>query len=239
LTLPEALDVEDPFDAQLASYEELLHWELAPTNSKALNEAGIDFAFTLKGLKKKSDFWPAIRKMIEAGLDSVTALEALTTTPAKMLGLKEVGSLKKGNLANFLITSSDLFNEKNTILEHWIKGSQFLINKAEGDSLEGLFSLNMGSNNWNVEIAGTVDKPSAKLVINDSTKLDMSMTASEQLVTISFKEEKKAKAKYRLTGRKNGKNYSGKGQDTKGNWASWTMTYSGEIDKKRGREERC
>ena len=232
LKFPDALDVEDPFDAQLASYEEMLHWELAPTNAKALNKAGIQFALTTKGLEKEADFWPAIRKAIEHGLDSVAALEALTTAPAKMLGLKDVGSLKKGNLANFLVTSQGLFNEKNTILEHWIKGNRYSINKAQGDSLDGLFSLKMGVNSWSVEVSGTADKPSAKLVINDTTKLDMAMTASNELVTISFKADEEAKAKFRLTGRKDGQNYSGKGQDESGNWADWSMTYSGETKKK-------
>ncbi len=237
LTLPDALDVEDPFDAQLASYEELLHWELAPTNAKALKDAGVDFAFTLNGLKKESEFWPAVRKMIENGLDSVTALEALTTAPAKILGLKEVGSLKQGNLANFLITSDGLFNEKNTILEHWLKGKKYLISKPEGNELEGLYSLKMGSKTWEVEVSGTTDKPSAKLVIDDSTKLDMSITTSEQLVTISFKEKKKDKVKYRLTGRKDGTNYLGKGQDPKGNWLDWSLTYSGEAENEEEEKE--
>ncbi|MGB0368498.1 MAG: amidohydrolase family protein, partial [Flavobacteriales bacterium] len=231
LKFPDALDVEDPFDAQLASYEELLHWELAPTNAKALKDAGIQFALTTKGLEKEADFWPAIRKAIEHGLDSVAALEALTTAPAKMLGLKEVGSLKKGNLANFLVTSEGLFSDKNTILEHWLKGKRHEINKAEGAELAGAYSLKMGSNTWNIEVSGTVDKPSAKLVVNDSTKLDVSMTASNELVTISFKSDEDAEAKFRLTGRKAGKNYSGKGQDENGNWADWSMTYSGEIKK--------
>lgn len=238
LKFPDAFDVEDPFDAQLVSYEELLHWELAPTNPKALKEAGVQFAFTLNGLEKESEFWPAIRKAIENGLDSITALQALTTAPAAMLGLKEVGSLKKGNLANFLITTNDLFNEKNTILEHWLKGKQYQINKAEGDSLEGVYSLKMGSNEWKLEITGTTDKPSAKLVVNDTTKLDVTMSASNQLVSISFQTDKKAKEKYRLTGRKNGKNYLGKGQDTEGLWSDWSLTYSGEIKKKDEKEDK-
>ena len=233
LKFPDALDVEDPFDAQLASYEDLLHWELAPTNAKALKEAGVPFALTIEGLDKESDFWPAVRKAIEAGLDSAAALEALTTAPAKMLGLNEVGSLKKGNLANFLITSKDLFNEKNTILEHWLKGKQYKFSEAPGDSINANYSLKMGSRSWTLELTGTVDKPSAKLTKNDSVKLDVSFSQSNELVTISFADEKDAKAKYRLTGRKDGKNYLGKGQDADGNWANWSLTYSSEIDKKK------
>ena len=237
LKFPDALDVEDPFDAQLASYEDLLHWELAPTNAKALKDAGIPFALTAEGLEKEGDFWPAVRKAIEAGLDSVSALEALTTAPATMLGLKEVGSLKKGNLANFLITSEDLFNEKNTILEHWLKGKQYKFSEAEGDSINANYSLKMGGKDWTIELTGTVDKPSAKLVKNDTTKLDVSFSQNNDLVTISFADEKDAKAKYRLTGRKEGNDYKGKGQNPDGVWADWTLTYSSEIEKKEKDEK--
>lgn len=237
LKFPDALDVEDPFDAQLASYTELLHWELAPTNPKALKDAGVPFALTMEGLEKEAEFWPALRKAMENGLDSVTALEALTTVPAKMLGLKEVGTLQKGNLANFLITSEDLFNEKNTILEHWLKGKQYKISEAAGDSINANYSLKMGGKSWTFELTGTSDKPSAKLAKNDTTKLDVSFSLNDELVTISFAEEKDVKGKYRLTGRKDGKNFKGKGQTPDGTWADWTLTYSSELKKDEKKEE--
>src|SRR5690606_36829053 len=44
LKFPDALDVEDPFDAQLVPLEDMLHWELAASNLKALQDAGIPFA---------------------------------------------------------------------------------------------------------------------------------------------------------------------------------------------------
>jgi len=241
LKFPDPLDVEDPFDAQLASYEDLLHWELAPTNAKALKEAGVPFALTMEGLEKEADFWPAVRKAIEAGLDSVTALEALTTAPAKMLGLKEVGSLKKGNLANFLITSEYLFNKKNTILEHWLKGKQYKFSEAAGDSINANYSLKMGNKSWTLELTGTLDKPSAELVKNDTTKLDVSFSANNELVTVSFLDEKDAKFKYRLTGRKEGNGYKGQGQTPDGTWTDWALSYASEIekkdDKKKGEKE--
>lgn len=231
MKLPDALDVEDPFDAQLAGYDELLHWELAPTNPKALSDAGIEFAFTLHGLEKEADFWKGIRKALKNGLDTVAALEALTTAPAKIFGLEEVGSLEKGKLANFLITSKDLFDEKNAVLEHWLKGKKHVIKHPEGKELSGNYEMRVGSSTWNFEITRTTDKPSAKLVVNDSTKLDVAMTATNELVTISFKEEKDAKAKYRLSGRRDGKNYLGNGQNPEGTWVDWTLNFKSALEK--------
>lgn len=240
MKLPDALDVEDPFDAQLASYEDLLHWELAPTNPKALNEAGIEFAFTLNGLEKETDFWTGIRKALKHGLDTVAALEALTSSPAEMFRLAEVGTLEKGKLANFLITSKNLFDEKNAILEHWLKGKKHVIKHPEGEELSGNYEMTIGSAKWNFEITGTTDKPSAKLVVDDSTKLEVAMTATNELITISFKEEKDAKSKYRLSGRRDGKNYLGNGQNPDGTWVDWTLTYSSplEDEEKEKKEEK-
>lgn len=229
LVYPDALDVEDPFDAQVASYEDLLHWELAPTNAKTLYEAGVPFMLTTEGIEKASDFWPAVRATIEAGLDSSAALEALTTTPAKVFGLEDVGSLKKGKLANFLITSNDLFNENNSILEHWIAGKRYKFRDAPKDSVSAKYSLKMDGKSWEIELTGTVDKPKAHLVKNDSTKLDVAITVDGNLVTIGFKNEKDRIGKYRLSGRKSGKGYLGKGQTPAGKWADWTLDFVSEL----------
>ncbi len=237
LIFPEALDVEDPFDAELASYKELLHWELAPTNPKAMKDAGVPFAFTLNGLEKKDTFWQAIRTAIENGLDTADALAAVTTSPASILGLEDVGSLKKGNLANFLITSKNLFDDKNAILEHWIKGKQYVIGKPEGDKVDGKYELKVASKVFNVEITGTSDKPKAELIIDDSTKLDIGITVKEKLVTISFKEDKKAEGKYRLTGLVDGKNYKGRGQTPNGDWIQWTLRYQSGLNEEEEEKE--
>lgn len=238
LNFPEALDVEDPFDARLATYEEMLHWELAPSNAKALKDANVPFALTLNGLKKEADFWPALRKAVENGLDSADALAAVTTAPASILRLKDVGTLKKGYLANFLITSKNLLDEKNNILAHWVKGKQYEINKVEGDSLRGVYRLSAGSKNFNLEITGTSDKPKAKLVVNDSTKLDVAFTVSNKLVTISFKAGKEAEAKYRLTGSVAEKGYSGRGQSPNGEWFDWSLKRSSDIEKEEKKDKK-
>lgn len=243
LKFPEALDVEDPYDARLASYAEMLHWELGPTNAKVLKDAGVPFAFTLNGLEKKDKFWAAIRAAIENGLDTADALAALTSSPAQILGLKDVGTLEKGNLANFLITSKNLFSEKNTILEHWIKGKRYEINKPKGEKLDGKYELKVGSTVFNLEVTETSDKPKVKLIVNDSTKLDVGFTVKDNLVTMSFKEKKKADGKYRLTGLIDGKNYNGRGQKPNGDWIEWSLKFTSELeekeeDKKKDKEEK-
>jgi len=237
MKLPENLDVEDPFDAQLASYEDLLHWELAATNPKVLKKSGVAFAFTLNGLEKEGDMWPAIAKMLEAGLDSADAIAAFTTAPAQIMGLKNIGSLQVGNVANFIVTSNVLFREKTAVLANYVKGIKYEIGKPEGEKLEGNYELTFGTKKLKVELGGTTDKPEGKLVVDDSTKLDLGFSAKNELVTISFAESKDAEGKYRLTGRRVGKNFLGKGQNPDGVWADWSLNFSSEAKKEDKKEK--
>ncbi|HZX59552.1 MAG TPA: amidohydrolase family protein, partial [Mucilaginibacter sp.] len=106
LTFPEPYDVEDPLDARNISYEQLKAWELAPTNPAALEKAGIKFAITSYGLQNTKDFWTNLRSAMDYGLSEKQALMSLTEIPAELLNISDkVGTLSKGKLANFIITS--------------------------------------------------------------------------------------------------------------------------------------
>ncbi|MBX2870939.1 MAG: amidohydrolase, partial [Saprospiraceae bacterium] len=49
IKFPDAHDVSDPIDAQRVSLEDMLHWELAPTNPGQLEANDIPFAITAEG----------------------------------------------------------------------------------------------------------------------------------------------------------------------------------------------
>jgi len=78
LNFPDAYDMEDPYDAQMVSLEDLKHWELAPANAAYLAKEGIPFAFTTDGLQKKKTYLANIRKAIQHGLSEKDALMAMT-----------------------------------------------------------------------------------------------------------------------------------------------------------------
>ena len=127
LKFPEASNVSDPYDALNISLADLKHWELAPANSVFLEKAGIRYAITLDGLKDKKEFFKNIQKSIALGLTKEQALKALTYTPAELLGIGNVaGSLKAGMLADFVITSKDIFEKDNIIFENWVLGKYVL-----------------------------------------------------------------------------------------------------------------
>jgi hypothetical protein len=117
LTFPKPFDIEDPSDAKNISFTQLKDWELAPTNPAALEKAGIKFAITSFGLESSAkDFWTNMRTAIDHGLSESQALKSLTTIPAEILGVSEqLGTLSKGKLANFIITSDNIFKKDNII----------------------------------------------------------------------------------------------------------------------------
>ncbi|HZI53116.1 MAG TPA: amidohydrolase family protein [Chitinophagaceae bacterium] len=128
LNYPQAQDVEDPNDARFVSMSDLKHWEMAPSNAAAFEKAGIPFCLTTSDLNEVKSFLANLKAALTYGLSEPAAFNALTKTPATVLGIyDEVGSLEPGKWANFLITSGSIFNESTTIFQNWIKGSKYII----------------------------------------------------------------------------------------------------------------
>ncbi|MEM6965082.1 MAG: amidohydrolase family protein [Bacteroidota bacterium] len=230
INFPDAYDVEDPYDAMLVSLAQMKHWELAPTNLAHLSDQGIEFALTTSGLKKKSDFLKNLKKAIQHGLSKENALKALTHTPAKMMGVSDqVGILQAGSMANFIITSEDIFNEKAKIHHNWVKGKPFVIKRLDEPDLEGKYVLKVGRDNYNLVVD---EKNKMKIEVNDSTKINVSSKIDNHLITITFSPTKKETKLFRLSGAMNGKEWMGNGTNLDGTWTTWSTTYQGENDPK-------
>lgn len=119
---PNVSTAEALLDAEL---EELMHWELAPENPARLDRAGVIFAITSQGLNEPTELIPQVRKAIARGLAPDKALAALTTVPSQMLGVDDqLGRIRPGLLANFVITDGDLWSEKTKIEEVWVRGNR-------------------------------------------------------------------------------------------------------------------
>lgn len=227
---PEAYDVEDPFDAARVSLAEMKHWELAPTNLAALEKGGINFSITSYSLRKVSDLIPNVRKAIENGLSETAALKALTTTPAQLIKMDDqIGSLKKGMVANFLITSGKLFDEKTIIHQNWIQGQPFSIKPLDTKDFSGTYNLSLNNTNYNLEVTGEAGTQKAKIKVNDSTSVDATATFSTDLITLSFKPDAKAQGSVRLTGWTQGNGWKGRGQLIDGTWVNWAAIRTGDV----------
>ncbi len=144
LNFPQGQDVEDPNDAKFVALQDMKHWELAPTNPAAFEKAGIPFCLTTADLRSVNTFWASLRKAMEYGLSEAKAMEALTKTPATILGVYDkVGSLEAGKLANFLITNGPVFNEKTNILYNYVQGIKY--NVKDDSNIAGTYNLSINT----------------------------------------------------------------------------------------------
>jgi len=230
---PDAYNVEDPFDARRVPLEAMKHWEMAPANAGILANAGVTFAFTASDLKDKKEFLPNVRKAIKYGLSEEEALKALTATPAKLLKADNlVGSLNEGKLANFIVTSGNLFTDDNIILENWVQGDRYKITEVPSD-YRGIYTLKIGETSKKLKIAGTPDKPELSVIGQDTVK--GKITFNGNLVTLSFTDGKDKKETIRLSGWLADKNLQGEGQLPDASTVKWSATFSEamtEQDKK-------
>jgi len=131
LAFPEAPEVESPEQALGVSLAELRHWYLAPENPARLAGAGVRFSLTSDGLDRPGDFLPNLRKAVDRGLDPNTALAALTTVPAGLLGIDAThGTLAAGKAANVVVVDGDLFDDEAVVRDVWVDGVRYEINPA-------------------------------------------------------------------------------------------------------------
>jgi len=227
---PAALDVEDPNDARFVSLADMKHWELAPTNPAAFEKAGINFSITSSDMKDGKQFLSNIRKAIQYGLSENKALEALTKTPATMLGVyDQVGSLETGKWANFIITTEPVFNANAKIIENWIQGNKYELNASEWNNFAGKYNLTINNNGAKSSYTIDLKKDLSASVIGTDT-LMAKVTVNESLIKISFPEKKGRVAEnIRLSGVVSADTWTGFGTDAKGNKITWTASLSAPL----------
>src|SRR5207244_12819437 len=99
------------------------------------------------------------------GLDRNTALAAVTTTPAKLLGLADrLGTIAPGKIANLTVTRGDLFSEKGRVVEVWVDGNRY---ETRGDEsgLKGKWSVHWDSHPDHALVVNVDKDTTVKLVV--------------------------------------------------------------------------
>jgi imidazolonepropionase-like amidohydrolase len=204
INFPKAFDVEDPTEARNLSLAQLKGWELAPTNPGVLEKAGVKFALTAFGLETPKEFWTNIQQAISNGLTENQALLSVTEIPAAMLGVSDkVGSIEKGKMANFLITSDNLFKTGNIIYENWVQGKRFVVSKMDVADVRGTYAMNIdGIGSALLRITGTAAAPTAAIerLGADSAKLNATFTRTGDWININFNSRKNPVGDVRLSG---------------------------------------
>jgi imidazolonepropionase-like amidohydrolase len=232
LNFPQAMDVEDPNDARFVSVSDMKHWELAPTNPAALEKAGIPFCLTTADLRDGKQFTANLKLAFQFGLSETAALNALTKTPATALGVyNQVGSLEAGKLANFIITSGPVFNEKTQIIQNWIRGKKYGVKDDIYDEMRGKYKLVLNTANGPVNYTLDFKSPSSASLIGKDTVTSKFYFDGRQ-VRINVAPERRQENNLRLSGMVNGTQWTGTGEDSSGNRFTWTASYSGALAEK-------
>lgn len=188
LDFPKPPEVATKVHTLHVSLEELMHWRLAPENPGRLAERGVTIAFSSEGLGNRGEFLAQIRKAVERGLAPEAALEGLTLSPARLLGLEEqLGSIEPGKLASLVVTDGELFDKQTKLVATWVAGVEHKHQSEPIAKLQGKWELRLrkgvaGEKLWRLSIEGTPEKPTAKIEPVKQEEVDKKTEEAEQKV---------------------------------------------------------
>ena len=146
----------------------------------------------------------------------------MTHTPAKLLNATDkIGTLASGKLANFLITSGNIFDEKTTIHHNWILGKPNVLKSLDAVDLAGEYILGVGEEDYLLRVKGELGKQEFSIFVNDSTTTKVKHSYQNGLLSMSFVPHEEDKM-LRLTGAVGNPNWSGTAQLGDGTWVKWS-----------------
>ncbi|MFO8235047.1 MAG: amidohydrolase family protein [Bacteroidales bacterium] len=242
VTFPEPPTVENAYQADEIELKDLRHWELAPANFKELNAREIPFAITSHGVKNKNTFFQNLKKSINHGFDKTAALKALTWTPAHLMDAQnKTGSLEEGKLANFIVTSGDIFDTSSKIYENWVQGKCFAINKIDPSDHTGTYNLNLDDQTYTLKITGKPSKEEFSVVRDDTMELKANGEIDKATLYLNIKDSD-SENKIRLSGWAENNKWKGTGYTPDGEEITWnaqlTERMSEQTEDKKEKESK-
>ena len=224
LNFPKAYDANDPLLLKKITLAQLRHWNQAPMNPAMMEQAGIPFALTTHELKSAKDFMSNLKKAVVYGLSKEKALASLTTIPAQILKQQNnLGSLEKGKLANFIVTSGPLFEDKTKIYENWVKGTPHLIADHNIQNIDGKYSLEIEGKTINLELKNSQEKISVSAKM-DSLKYKTKASYIDHWLSITLMDSKD-KVYAQLSAKINESGFEkGQGKGFSGNTIKWKVS---------------
>ncbi len=232
LNFPAPMDVDDPAEMRFVGVDQLKHWELAPNNPAAFEKAGIPFCLTATDLASPGEFLANLRKAIEHGLSEKAAMEALTKTPATLLGVyDQVGSLETGKLANFVITSAPVFSEKATIHSNYIQGIKHVVKEDSWYDVKGSYALSiLGTPQRDIKLE-LKDGGVATFITKDT--VTGKYTYDGKMVKLSYPQGRGPNAvDVTMSGVAGDKEWNGQGIDEAGKYFNWKAVFEKGPDPK-------
>ena len=239
LNFPKPFDVEDPYMADYASLADMKDWNQAPANLKMMAQKGIPF--TITSFDAEKDFRENLLKAIEYGLDKKTALAALTTVPAKVIGQEgKLGTLKTGAWANFIISSGDIFDKETTIYENWVQGKKSVIEDMDIVKLNGNYDFKVAGNTYEVKITGEASKPKTEVKLGNN-KIGSKATYKNNWLNLLLSSPDTTKTEYtRLIAKipEEAKSFSGKAILPNGAESSFTAVQTAPASEEKEKDKK-
>ncbi len=241
LNFPDAYDMEDPYLGSHVSLDEMKRWNQAPANLKILAEIDIPFTLTTHNIDPEEDFRSNLIKAVDYGLSKEDALAALTTTPARILGQQQnLGELKEGAWANFIITSGDFFDKETKIYENWVQGERAVIEDMDIVNIIGDYELIVDEKDFSLNISGDIAKPKAEVKSGD-TKIGSKLSFQNNWMNLLISSADTTKTEFmRLSARvaSDKDKISGKAILANGNTASFTAIKKEPVSAEKEAQEK-
>jgi imidazolonepropionase-like amidohydrolase len=198
VNFPKPIDIENNFDAEYISTTDLKHWELAPYNLMLLAQKQIPFAITSHGCSDSKTFLHNIKKAVTNGLSESAALKALTETPATLIKSNtQIGALKSGMFANFIITDAPVFATESNILETWVKGQQYVVSATKNAILNGVYDITNKHLNGYTLIA---KKQQSELLFIKTDTIKIAFAEGNGIISMGFQLNKNKDSLARIFG---------------------------------------
>jgi hypothetical protein len=125
---------EDDFFEPLALRRERIRlWEEEVNNIAALMAAGVPVGVTSRELKGPGDILAKLRDALELEMTPEQALAALTTEPAKILGIDNaLGTVDEGNAASLTVLTKPLEEKEAKVRYVFVGGERFTFEARGG-----------------------------------------------------------------------------------------------------------
>jgi imidazolonepropionase-like amidohydrolase len=149
---------------------------------------GIAFGFSTLNVKA-SEVRAHLGRMIKAGLSEDQALAALTTTPAKMLGISQMaGTVEKGKIANLVVTDKPYFAEGSNVRYVIVDGTphEYEVKKKKKKGPSDPGAVVKAAGEWSITIDVPGQTTESVLTITDNGgSLSGTMSAEGEVRNLS------------------------------------------------------
>ncbi|NRA76410.1 MAG: amidohydrolase family protein [Planctomycetes bacterium] len=149
-------------------------WAHAPENPERLRRAGVPFTFTTQGLDSPASFASNVQNAIERGLPADFALAAVTTEPARLIGVEDrFGRIAAGKTAMLAVFDGSPFEKGKSCVEVWIDGVRHQNRPDPDNDIRGSWQLTFDQTDQPIEIgvvlSGSEKSPRMTVNFNEET----------------------------------------------------------------------